>query len=36
MTQSDVKSSTTILYIAAIFDLVYGVAFLFFRNGCSP
>ena len=30
MTQSDVKSSTTILYIAAIFDLVYGVAFLFF------
>ena len=29
MTQSDVKSSTTILYIAAIVDLVYGLAFLF-------
>jgi hypothetical protein len=29
MTQSDVKSSMTILYIAAIVDLVYGLAFLF-------
>ena len=29
MTPSDVKSSSTILYIAAIFDLVYGVLFLF-------
>jgi hypothetical protein len=28
MTQSDVKSSQTILYVAAIFDLVYGVLFL--------
>jgi hypothetical protein len=29
MTQSDVKSSTTILTIAAIVDLVYGLLFLF-------
>jgi len=29
MTQSDVKSSSTILYIAAIVNLVYGAAFLF-------
>jgi hypothetical protein len=29
MTPSDVKSSATILTIAAIIDLVYGVAFLF-------
>jgi hypothetical protein len=29
MTPSDVKSSQTILYVAAIFDLVYGVLFLF-------
>lgn len=29
MTQSDVKSSQTILTIAAIVDLVYGVLFLF-------
>jgi hypothetical protein len=29
MTPSDVKSSSAILYIAAIFDLVYGVLFLF-------
>jgi hypothetical protein len=29
MTESDVKSSSTILYIAAIVDLVYGLLFLF-------
>jgi hypothetical protein len=29
MTQSDLKSSTTILTIAAIVDLVYGLLFLF-------
>jgi len=29
MTQSDAKSSQTILYIAALVDLVYGLAFLF-------
>jgi len=29
MTQSDVKSSQTILYIVAIVDIVYGLLFLF-------
>jgi hypothetical protein len=30
MTSSDVKSSATVLYLAAIVDLVYGVLFLVF------